>query len=76
MAFYEQNYNISTSLSVPSTLSDGAFGDEQAVQLLRIIQEAMTNAHVHGQARHVQVIFELSPVANSSGLIDTGQNRR
>ena len=42
---------------MPPELSDEAFGPAVQVQLLRIIQEALTNVRKHAHASHVQVKF-------------------
>jgi signal transduction histidine kinase len=55
---FTQNYHIQTSLTVSPGLDEGAFGPETQAQLFRIIQEALSNARRHGDARRVQVTFE------------------
>jgi len=54
---YEERYGIHTDLRQPEALSDGAFEPQVEVQLLRIIQEALTNARKHSRARSVCVRF-------------------
>jgi signal transduction histidine kinase len=54
---YEQRYGIHTELRRPATLGDGAFEPLVEVQLLRIVQEALTNARKHSRARSVWVTF-------------------
>ncbi len=54
---YGDQYGIQTSLSLPDGFEEGWFEPEAEVQLLRVIQEALTNARKHGQARCVQVAF-------------------
>ena len=54
---YEQRYEIHTELGRPERLGDGAFDPLVEVQLLRIIQEALTNARKHSRARSVCVTF-------------------
>lgn len=56
---YEKRNRIDVTLSVPRSLSDGAFEPSVEIQLLRIIQEALTNARKHARARSVSVAFEL-----------------
>jgi signal transduction histidine kinase len=54
---YEQRYGIRTELTRPETLGDGAFEPLVEVQLLRIIQEALTNVRKHLRSlcvRHVR----------------------
>jgi signal transduction histidine kinase len=54
---YEQRFGIHTELRRPETFGHGAFEPLVEVQLLRIIQEALTNARKHSRARSVQVTF-------------------
>jgi PAS domain S-box-containing protein len=55
---YRDRYGISTELIVPPDLEEQTFVPGAGVQLLRVIQEALTNARRHGRARCVQVAFE------------------
>jgi PAS domain S-box-containing protein len=55
---YHTHYGIRTELTVPAGLGDAAFPPEEGVQLLRVIQEALTNAHRHGGARNIRLSFE------------------
>ncbi len=57
---YEKRYGIHTTLNAPQSLSDGAFEPLTEVQLLRIIQEALTNARKHAHARSVDVTFTVT----------------
>ena len=59
-AYYE-NYGMETELVLPPGMDDRVFEPSTEVQLLRVIQEALTNARTHGHARRVQVVFELHP---------------
>jgi PAS domain S-box-containing protein len=54
---YEQRYGIHTELRRPEALGDGAFEPLVEVQLLRIVQEALTNARKHARTRSVFVTF-------------------
>jgi PAS domain S-box-containing protein len=54
---FGQSYGIRTELIVPEGLVDGAFEPAAEVQLLRIIQEALSNVRKHAGARRVQVSF-------------------
>jgi signal transduction histidine kinase len=56
---YRENYGIRTALQLPDDLADELFEPEEGVQLLRVIQEALTNAHRHGGAHQIGVRFEL-----------------
>lgn len=57
LATYQENYGIHTDLIIPEGLTENAFEMNAKVQLLRVIQEALTNSRKHGQASHVQVSF-------------------
>jgi signal transduction histidine kinase len=52
---YEQRFGIHTELRRPEMLGAGVFEPLVEVQLLRIIQEALTNARKHSRARSVCV---------------------
>jgi len=54
---FEQDYGICTELVQPDELADGAIEPTVEVQLLRIIQEALTNVRKHADAGCVRVIF-------------------
>jgi PAS domain S-box-containing protein len=57
---FSDHYGISAELTIPPDLDVAqAFEPGVGVQLLRVIQEAMTNARKHGRAGCVQVAFEL-----------------
>jgi signal transduction histidine kinase len=68
---YEKNYNIHILLEVPEAFADRAFEPLVEVQLLRILQEALTNVRKHASARCVRIAFavendcERSPCAHS-----------
>ncbi len=57
LAAYEQQYGIRAELSIPETMTENDFQPGAGVQLLRVIQEALTNARTHGDARKVKVSF-------------------
>ncbi|MGE5574447.1 MAG: histidine kinase N-terminal 7TM domain-containing protein [Bacteroidota bacterium] len=57
---FERGYGIQTDLAIPDEIRDGVLGRAAEVQVLRIIQEAMTNARRHGGARHIQVSFAVA----------------
>lgn len=48
-------YGLATELNIDDGLSDDDFAPDTAVQLLRVIAEAMTNARKHGHAGRVRV---------------------
>jgi PAS domain S-box-containing protein len=55
---FTQNYDIRTELDLGTGLDEGAFEPVAQAQLFRIIQEALSNARKHADARRVQVRFE------------------
>jgi two-component system nitrate/nitrite sensor histidine kinase NarX len=59
LAKYEKNYGIQTRLEGSETFTDGAFEPLVEVQLLRILQEALTNVRKHADARSVLIAFVL-----------------
>jgi len=69
---YREHYGIRTSLQLPDGLADELFEPEEGVQLLRVIQEALTNAHRHGGAHQVSVRFELQDSRAQIVVADDG----
>jgi PAS domain S-box-containing protein len=57
LAQYEKNYGIHIKLDKPETFTDGAFEPLVEVQLLRIVQEALTNVRKHADAHCVRIAF-------------------
>jgi PAS domain S-box-containing protein len=60
---FSEIYGLATELTVAADVVDDTLEPMVAVQLLRIIQEALTNARKHAGAQHVQV--NLSQTANT-----------
>jgi PAS domain S-box-containing protein len=54
---YQQRYGIGTKLCRPPALADDALDPLVELQLLRIIQEALTNARKHAHAHSVGITF-------------------
>ncbi len=54
---YEKNYGIQALLEGTEAFVDGAFEALVEVQLLRILQEALTNVRKHANAHCVQILF-------------------
>ncbi len=52
---FSRNYGIRTELTVAPEVSDGALTPTTEVQLLRIIQEALTNVRKYAQATRIQI---------------------
>jgi signal transduction histidine kinase len=56
---FQSNYDIRTELSLSDTIEENTFDPIVEVQLLRVIQEALTNSHKHSGARNLRVCVEL-----------------
>jgi len=54
---YEQRYGLQTELLPPPANLECAFDPVAEVQILRILQEGLSNARKHAHARCVQVAF-------------------
>lgn len=52
---FTRSYDIRTQLHVDGDLDEGTLRPETKLHLLRILQEALSNARKHGQAHQVQV---------------------
>jgi signal transduction histidine kinase len=55
---FQANYGIRTELSHPGRMEEDPFSPATGVQVLRVIQEALTNARRHGGAHNVKVVIE------------------
>lgn len=55
---FTNNYDIQTNLTVGSAWNGTTFSPDMQMQIFRIVQEALTNARKHSNARNVQVKFE------------------
>jgi signal transduction histidine kinase len=69
---FETQYGVTTKLTVAG-VSDNSFPPHAGVQLLRVIQEAMTNAHRHGLAHTISVAFERRGDEAHITVADDGQ---
>jgi len=54
---YMASFGIDIELQLPEQLSEDAFNPDVGVQVMRVIQEALTNASKHGGAQRVKVQF-------------------
>ncbi len=60
LAWYKQNYEIAATLTISQEFTPGLLAPTTEVQLLRIIQEALTNIRKHANARQVRVIIRIN----------------
>ena len=70
---FSQEYGMHARLSVPPQLEAQGLGTTIEVQLLRIIQEALSNIRKHASAQSTQVIFTDSDHFLQVAIIDDGR---
>lgn len=54
---FSENVGIHTDLTISSDISESDFPPGVAVQLIRVIQEVLTNVYKHAQAKNVKITF-------------------
>ena len=54
----QEHYGLRTELEIPKGLREDLFSPEVGVQVLRVIQESLSNARKHGHAGCVKISFE------------------
>ena len=69
---FSQTYGLPTTLSRPDDVADDLLSPMARVQLLRIVQEALTNTRKHAQANSAQVIFTPADVHVQVVITDDG----
>jgi len=69
---YTRSYDIRTLLEVDPALGEGSFPPEMKLQLLRILQEALSNARQHGRAHQVDVSFRAENGSMRMVIADDG----
>jgi PAS domain S-box-containing protein len=72
-ARFTQQYSLPVELSVPPQLEAAGLGPAVEMQLLRIVQEALSNVRKHARARNAQVIFTVSGPLAQITIRDDGQ---
>lgn len=72
LARFSENYRIHTELNVPPELADCVFDPTVEVQLLRIVQEALTNARKHARAATARVSLHLNDGKAQITVADDG----
>jgi signal transduction histidine kinase len=70
---FSQQYSLQVELSVPPQLEAQGLGAAVEVQLLRIIQEALSNVRKHACAKNVRVAFTDSRQQVQVAIIDDGR---
>ncbi len=70
---FRQNYSIQVTLNVDENLGQSPFPPEAQVQVFRILQEALSNARKHGQARCVRMSFAAEEGLVRMVIQDDGQ---
>jgi signal transduction histidine kinase len=73
LAQYEKNYGIHTQLERPEAFVDGVFEPLVEVQLLRILQESLTNVRKHSGADCVRIAFAFEDGWARVTIQDDGQ---
>ena len=70
---FSQHYGLHVELSLPPELEARGPGSVVEVQLLRIIQEALSNVRKHARAKKAEVIFAVSDSRMQVAINDDGQ---
>jgi PAS domain S-box-containing protein len=69
---YTRSYDIRTRVDVDPALGEGSFPPEMKLQLLRILQEALSNARKHGRAHQVDISFRAENGSMQIVIADDG----
>jgi two-component system sensor histidine kinase DegS len=72
MARFGQRYDIQAELSVPEALEDSGINPAVETQLLRIVQEALSNIRKHARAKTCRVAFAISEPLLEVTITDDG----
>jgi PAS domain S-box-containing protein len=70
---YEKNFGIHVQIERPTSVTDSVFEPQVAVQLLRILQEALTNVRKHAGAHCVQITLVWADSGVRITVCDDGQ---
>jgi PAS domain S-box-containing protein len=73
LARFEKNFNIRTELIKPEAIGNDYFKPLVEVQLMRILQEALTNVRKHASADSVRITFTLEDHFVRMTVQDDGQ---
>jgi signal transduction histidine kinase len=69
---FSRQYGLPVELTTPPGLEDAGLPQAVEAQLLRIIQEALSNVRKHARARSAQVVFSLDGPQAQVAIIDNG----
>lgn len=69
---FEANYGIRTELSLSDGIGENTFDPAAEVQLMRVIQEALTNSRKHSGAKYLRVCIELDTSKACITISDDG----
>lgn len=69
---YQANYGIRTELSIADKVEDDTFEAAAGVQLLRVVQEALSNSRKHGGASTVRVAVDRNESRAHITITDDG----
>lgn len=70
---YERTYGIHGELDMPAVFREKAFDPQVEVQLLRILQEALTNVRKHADSPNVRIAFAWDDGFARITIEDTGR---
>ncbi|MEN6568192.1 MAG: histidine kinase N-terminal 7TM domain-containing protein [Veillonellales bacterium] len=76
LRWFQENYGIDMELAISKEFATGLLAPTTEVQLLRIIQEALTNIRKHAGARHVKVLIQLVGDVADIRIEDDGRGFR
>ena len=69
---FQANYGIRTELSIADRVGDDTFEPAAGVQLLRVVQEALSNSRKHGGATNVRVTVDRNGSRARISIADEG----
>jgi signal transduction histidine kinase len=70
---YTRQYNLPVELRVPPELEEQGVSQTAAIQLLRIIQEALSNVRKHARATSARLAFTVTGDLLQIAICDNGQ---
>jgi signal transduction histidine kinase len=70
---FSQQYGLPVELNVPPQLEVRGLGSQVELQLLRIIQEGLSNVRKHARAKNARIAFTILGLLVQITIIDDGQ---